>query len=174
MNLNNTTILSDAQIDDLEEEFRRQFIMSHPGLMLNLSMLCATVKALRAVVYVPTGLPDDEPRTYQEEAERLLRDKLTLKDQLATVTQERDEERRLRAELKQIAQTGISEVSSVGAALKDTALIDFRHRAVQLVKRQAEAWLAGSRREVSDERSNMMYERCTAARQLAEELEKLE
>ena len=81
--------------------------------------LCATVRALRA-----------ERDNYADEVNELT-------DQLAAVTQERDEERRLRAELKQIAQTGIQEVSSVGTALKETALIDFRARAVQICKDKA-------------------------------------
>lgn len=49
------------------------------------------------------------------------------------------EEKRLRAELKQIAQIGIAEVSSVGTALKDIAVHDaiehFRARAVRALDR---------------------------------------
>ena len=42
-----TQLLTNGQVEQLEEAFRREFIMSHPGLMLNLSTLCHTVRALR-------------------------------------------------------------------------------------------------------------------------------
>lgn len=42
-----SVILSNEQVDAFEDEMRQQFIASHPGLMLNLSMLCQTVRVLR-------------------------------------------------------------------------------------------------------------------------------
>lgn len=57
-----------------------------------------------------------------------------LQSQLDQITKELAEEKRLRVELKEIAQTGIAEVSSVGTVLRDNALTDFRLRAVQLCR----------------------------------------
>lgn len=44
--MSNSKILTIEQIEELETEFRKQFILSHPGLMLNLSMLVGTVRHL--------------------------------------------------------------------------------------------------------------------------------
>lgn len=63
-----------------------------------------------------------------------------LQSQLEQLRADLAEEKRLRAELKQIAQIGISEVSSLGTTLKDNALTDFRLRAIQLCKDKAAEW----------------------------------
>ena len=39
-------MLTIDQVEELETEFRKQFILSHPGLMLNLSMLVGAVRQL--------------------------------------------------------------------------------------------------------------------------------
>lgn len=95
---------------------------------------------------------------------------------LAQVEQELADEKRLRAELKQIAQIGISEVSSVGAVLKDNAVTNFRSRAIQLCKDKA----ADLNREVNkvDPDDDPTYFQVLAARiatanELAGELEKI-
>lgn len=63
-----------------------------------------------------------------------------IKEQLEQMTKELNEEKRLRAELKQISQAGIAEVSSVATALGDNALTDFRIRAVHLCRSKADEW----------------------------------
>lgn len=106
--------------------------------------LCDTVKHLRAerlrllnlVRYCRHELLDNNLITRDEFVSLLnegsaahLETYDELQSQLEQLRVELAEEKRLRSELKQIAQTGIAEVSSVGTALKDIALIDFRSRA---------------------------------------------
>ena len=89
--MSESKILTIQQIEELETEFRKQFVLSHPGLMLNLSMLVSTVRHLLSLVYVPKILPDDEEITYQQDAERLLREKIALREENDRLTRERNE-----------------------------------------------------------------------------------
>lgn len=59
--------------------------------------LCATVKHLRTLVYLPKILPDDEEVTFQEHGARLLREKLDLQSQLEQLRAgHRESEKQLR------------------------------------------------------------------------------
>lgn len=97
--------------------------------------LCATVRVMRKSFEISEANRADDARVHRE----IRRD---LQSQLEQVTKERDEEKRLRAELKQIAQAGIAEVSSVGTALGEIALTDFRSRAIALCRNKAAKYKA--------------------------------
>lgn len=114
------------------------------------------------------------PLDCRYDAERLASE-LAIDALCATVRQlraELAEEKRLRAELKQIAQTGIAEVSSVGAALKDIALIDFRSRAIQFCKDKAAEWW-NQQYDAEGQASALLRAQADTANELAAELEKL-
>lgn len=156
--------------------------------------LCATVRALRAsmktqkvellqlsgrgelLTKVHVNFDDLDPlEAVRNEFDRLrnvvIRD---LQSQLEQVTKELNEEKRLRAELKQIAQIGIAEVSSVGTVLKDNAIIDFRSRAIALCRDKAAQWEQKAKvMAISDENHSTPAIKARAAHELASELEQL-
>lgn len=105
---------------------------------------------------------------FRQHCENLLSEHESLQSQLEQLRAELAEEKRLRAELKQIAQIGISEVSSVGTVLKDNAVIDFRSRAIELCKSKAAAW-----EESGKYGSALMQGKASAAKEIVFELEKL-
>lgn len=94
---NQVVILSEEQIAAFEDEMLKQFLLSHPGLMLRMSAVCQAVRVLRDLAYVPKIAADDDDITYQEQAERLLKQRNEALDQcaelhqrLAQVEQERE------------------------------------------------------------------------------------
>ena len=89
--------------------------------------------------------------------------------QLEQLRAELAEEKRLRSELKQIAQIGISEVSSLGATLKDNALIDFRSRVIQICKDKAADYERAMRNRQTREAFTKTYQ--DAANEIREALE---
>lgn len=148
----NTPILDDDAVAEIEKR-----IDSFPLSPLQARALCATVRALRAemktqkvellqlsgrgelLTKAHVNFDDLDPlEAVRNEFDRLrnivIRD---LQSQLEQVTKELNEEKRLRSELKQIAQTGIAEASSVATALGDNAVIDFRSRAIALCRDKA-------------------------------------
>lgn len=96
---------------------------------------------------------------------------------IATVKQLRSEladEKRLRAELKQIAQTGIAEVSSVGTTLGEIALRDFRSRAVDLCNQKAAEYEESAEQFKHDDRLRLcLSSKREAYKAMAVELGKL-
>lgn len=114
--------------------------------------LCATVRALRADVLTMQAAYDKATSELETENTALreqvakMREALgvsstdrerDLESQLEQITKERDEEKRLRAELKQIANAGFDDISSLGTTLKENAVIDFRSRAIALCRDKA-------------------------------------
>lgn len=150
---------------------------------LDIPALCATVKHLRAEVaeYERTDLvprsrynaADAEAREAREQTKQLAQragaEIESLQSQLEQLREELAEEKRLRAELKQIAQIGISEVSSVGAVLKDNAVIDFRSCAVHLCKDKAAEYERAMRNRQTREAFTKTY--ADAANEIREALE---
>lgn len=98
----------------------------------------------------------------------------TLREQLEQVTKELAEEKRLRSELKEIAQTGIAEVSSVGAVLKDNAITDFRARAIALCRDKAAEYEQSAEEFKHDDRLRLcLSSKREAYKAMADELEQL-
>lgn len=98
----------------------------------------------------------------------------SLQSQLEQLREELAEEKRLRAELKQIAQTGISEVSSVGTAMKEIAVTDFRVSVVELCKQRASEYDQYARGyEPSDRMRLCLSAKRDALKAFASELEQL-
>lgn len=95
-----------------------------------------------------------------------------LKEQLEQVTKERDEEKRLRSELKEIARAGFDDISSLGATLKENAVIDFRSRAIALCRDKADEWQSLFDGDVTGDHDDKTYY-ARAANELASELEQL-
>lgn len=97
-----------------------------------------------------------------------------LQRQLEQVTKERDEEKRLRAELKQIANAGFDDISSLGTTLKENAVIDFRSRAIALCRDKAVEYRKELEHyERGEEEFAQLNSYAAAADVLARELEQL-
>lgn len=77
-----------AEIEAVNKAYRIDW--RYPNHQEHIRALCQIVRALRDLVYVPKILPDDDEVTYQEQAERLLREKVDLQSRLKQVERERD------------------------------------------------------------------------------------
>lgn len=98
----NDTVLSDEVLREVEA---RRVVDHHLesgvyiGCYILLSTserdtLCATVRVLRELAYVPKILADDDEITYRDQTERLLRETTALREQLAQCTIELERESR--------------------------------------------------------------------------------
>jgi DNA repair exonuclease SbcCD ATPase subunit len=133
----------------VEDFYATEFAIS--ASLNDIPALCATVRALRERLNEETQYASElrhrlviadgvynEKGEYTQYAQTAInRATDQLQSQLEQVTKERDEERRLRAELKQIAHAGFDNISSLGTTLKENAVIDFRSRAIALCREKA-------------------------------------
>lgn len=147
-----------------------------PALCHDWRVLRAKVERIKSkTAWHRDGVGPDVP-VLQERYDKLIAQRNDLQSQLEQVTKERDEEKRLRSELKEIAQTGIAEVSSVGSALKDNAITDFRARAIALCRDKATEYkrIADLRtKNLNDIGAAIEQARADAANDLAVHLEQL-
>lgn len=109
-------------------------------------------RALRQQLATANKQRDDALVRAAEDQDEHSAQRAALVVQLEQVTKELAEEKRLRAELKEIAQAGIAEVSSVGTVLKDNALTDFRLRAIQLCRDKADEYAKAAQGYTLDDR----------------------